>query len=174
MHDDSQHRSDCVMVPSRELAHLRMLVSRLASRARVLLSSHACVEGHGEECSDRVVLEKLLRHAEVVVATFPEPSGDELEDFWRRISEGAESNPETVQVPLVVPQRIAPESWLNEDRFRWFRGGHRYAETQTYAIPALAACPPEALYSAVWAILRGAGLPDPEATSVDAAPEFDP
>ena len=64
---------------------------------------------------------------------------------------------------IYTPRRIRPDSWLHADRFRWFRDGYAYAGTQTRAIEALSEVEPEALYFAVWAIMRGAGLPDPEA-----------
>lgn len=63
-------------------------------------------------------------------------------------------------------QRIAEDSWLNDPQYAWFVEGYEYAQTQTRAIEALSACSPEALYFAVWAIIRGAGLPDPEKTEV--------
>lgn len=69
----------------------------------------------------------------------------------------------TTEVQAFVPNSIAEDSWLcKSPRYDWFLRGYAYAQTQTAAIPALSAVPPETLYHATWAILRGAGLPDPE------------
>jgi hypothetical protein len=72
-------------------------------------------------------------------------------------------------VGFVAARKIPDDSWLHEERFRWFREGYAYASTQTRAIPGLAAVDPHDLYSAVWAIMRGAQMPDPEAAAPQAS-----
>jgi hypothetical protein len=64
-----------------------------------------------------------------------------------------------------IAQEIREDSWLHEDRFAWFRKGHGYASTQTRAFPALSQVSPEALYFAVSAIMRGAGMKIPDETA---------
>ena len=61
-----------------------------------------------------------------------------------------------------MAQGIPEDSWLRDERRKWFMEGYGYAATQTRAIPALSQVDPHDLYCAVWAIMRGAGLPDPE------------
>ena len=56
---------------------------------------------------------------------------------------------------IILPQQIDDDSWLHEERFKWFLEGYRYATTQTRAIPALVKVSPEELYFAVSAIIRG-------------------
>ena len=63
-----------------------------------------------------------------------------------------------IPVVLQIANGIKGESYLNNPRFAWFRKGYEYAGTQTAAIPALSAVTPEELFSAVWAVMRGAGL----------------
>lgn len=69
-------------------------------------------------------------------------------------------------LPVMLPQAFPrdPEHWLRAPERQWFRDGWGYAQTQTRAIPALSKCSAEELYFAVWSILRGAKLPDPEQT----------
>jgi hypothetical protein len=69
----------------------------------------------------------------------------------------------TKRIPIYMAQEIPADSWLREPEYAWFLNGYRYAATQTRAIPALANTDPHDLYFAVWSIMRGAGLPDPEA-----------
>lgn len=64
--------------------------------------------------------------------------------------------PDTLAV--LIPREIAPASWLNGPGYESFRKAYAYAETQTWAIPALAKCSPEELYAAYTALLRGTGF----------------
>jgi hypothetical protein len=57
---------------------------------------------------------------------------------------------------IVAAEPVKADSWLHQERFKWFLDGYGYASSQTRAIPTLAAVPPEELYFAVCAIVRGA------------------
>jgi hypothetical protein len=69
----------------------------------------------------------------------------------------------SVKIEMLSAQEISKTSWLNESKYEWFVKGHAYAATQTRAISALSKVSPEELYFAVWLIMRGAGLPHPNA-----------
>lgn len=61
-----------------------------------------------------------------------------------------------IHVEIHAAQTIDDSSWLQQDRFKWFRDAYSYASTQTHAIMALSKCHPTELFHAVVAILRGA------------------
>jgi len=66
---------------------------------------------------------------------------------------------------LLLANAIPDDSWLRSSRrYEWFVRGYEYARNKTLAIPALSVVSPEDMYHAVWLIIRGAGLPDPETT----------
>jgi len=70
-----------------------------------------------------------------------------------------------------IARQIKEGSWLQEDRFEWFRKGFGYASTQTRATPALSKASPEEICHAVCAIMRGAGLTEPDEESVEVRAE---
>jgi len=66
-----------------------------------------------------------------------------------------ETNIDGKSVKLIIANKVEEDSWLHEERFKWFLEGYYYATTQSRAIPTLAQIHPEELYFAVSAILRG-------------------
>jgi hypothetical protein len=62
---------------------------------------------------------------------------------------------EELRIRCVMARGIAPDSWLNEERFAEFRAGYSYASGQTRAITALSETSPEDLFFAWSAINRG-------------------
>lgn len=71
-------------------------------------------------------------------------------------SESAGTQPSAIC--FYAAQRIAPDSWLNEPRFEWFRRAHEYAGTKTNAIAGLSKVHPEELFHVVGFMMRELGL----------------
>ena len=61
-----------------------------------------------------------------------------------------------MNINVMMANTIKPDSWLNDERYEWFRTGYNYAANSTNAIPALSKVSPEELYYAVTSILYGA------------------
>lgn len=57
-------------------------------------------------------------------------------------------------IKIATARGIEPDSWLNEEKYDWFRKGYEYASTQTRSIEAMSSTSPEDLYFFVSSILR--------------------
>lgn len=118
-----------------------------SSYQRVVSMLHACrsceyiAEGLQEATTENTdpLVKKLVR------SIFETPAHHRM-----IIEEAKESG---ISVHLARP--IDAKSWLNLPPFEWFKAGYGYASTQTQAIRALSLVPPEDLYHALAAILRG-------------------
>ncbi len=95
---------------------------------------------------------------EVGLTLDKEPEIVEIETFWKEIDNMNLQRNILMKLisNIMIAKEVSKDSWLNEERFKWFLEGYRYASSQTLAIPTLAAIDPEDLYFAVSAILRGA------------------
>lgn len=58
------------------------------------------------------------------------------------------------RIKISVANEIEPNSWLNEEKYDWFRKGYQYALTQNRSIAAMSSASPEDLYFFVSSILR--------------------
>ena len=59
-------------------------------------------------------------------------------------------------IKLFIANKIAPDSWLNDPKYKWFVDGYSYASVCHRSIPVLAKVSPEELYIALSTILDGA------------------
>ena len=92
-------------------------------------------------------------HPEHVAAALEQAGALRTDDRAPVTSEG---------VPVRFARGVSDNSWLHKDEFAWFLEGYQYARNQTLAISALSKVSPEEMFYAVVAIMRGAGLGDPE------------
>jgi hypothetical protein len=58
------------------------------------------------------------------------------------------------RIKISVANEIQPNSWLNEEKYDWFKKGYQYALTQNRSIAAMSSASPEDLYFFVSSILR--------------------